>query len=195
MTLEVFSRDVVPVLQFVVTCIGLLSLILVWRQLKQAHIWNKVQAQQSLLSVELGEFAAKLIAAAKNVGVDLKARVTPLDQKGVERLWSDDDAYNATMDYIDRIQHICSMIQAGVLDDELAYHSYYAYVVYEYNIYEPFTDRLRKHYDDEEMGNEWTKTAKRWEERRQRDEDIREKEKLRGEKNILDKLGMPRRVK
>ena len=145
--------------------------------------------------MDIGRFTGKLISAGSEIGVDLKARIKPLTEEEVKRIWKNEPAYNALMDYIDRIQTICTQIQAGIVDDVLAYHSYYAYVVYEHDIYEPFTDKLRQHYDDEEMGNEWKKTARRWKQRRKADDLKREKDRKRGRNNIFERLGMPKRVK
>jgi hypothetical protein len=50
MTLSEFSRDWVPVLQLVLTAVGLASLFLVWYQIRQTSRWNRLTTQYNFLN-------------------------------------------------------------------------------------------------------------------------------------------------
>ncbi|WP_207204501.1 hypothetical protein [Nitrosomonas eutropha] len=50
MSLQEFSRDMVPLLQLVISLIGTAGLYLVWMQIRQTNIWNRANSQHTLLA-------------------------------------------------------------------------------------------------------------------------------------------------
>lgn len=43
MSLQEFTRDIIPILQLIVSAFGLASLFLLWWQLRQTNLWNKLK--------------------------------------------------------------------------------------------------------------------------------------------------------
>ena len=160
-----FSRDIVPIL----SCLGLFSIFLIWRQLRQTSTWNKLQAQYTFLSSASVEFECNLLRTSKKAGVDLKARKAPLTKEEIERLWQDDEAYMATIAFLNDIETVCTAVEVDMVDHDVAYAANSSRVVKGWAVYEPFISRFRGYYNDEakELFCHFETIAKLWEKRGQ----------------------------
>jgi Domain of unknown function (DUF4760) len=175
MTLTEFSRDVVPVLQLLVTTLALGSLLLLWWQIKQTVLWNKLQAHHTFFrDIPSRHLERQLYRAADRIGVDVDE---PLSPAAVEKFLDDDGALFALRAYLDEYEELCTAINVGTVDEDLAFAIDSARVEKTYRIFEAFIRELRKVADDDEIHLELEKVALRWnrrevERRRKRQEEV-----------------------
>lgn len=162
MTLQDFTRDLAPILQLLVSVLGLISLFLLWGQIRQTTLWNKLRTQQTFLSHTTLKLQQELQQAAKKVDVTLKARVDPLSESEIQRLWDDDDAYHALMRLLNDLETTCTAIHVGIVDPEVAYSAHGIRVTRYYKVYSPVIKKLRAHYKSEDILAEFHKLAEEW---------------------------------
>jgi hypothetical protein len=173
MTLQDFTRDIVPILQLLVSVLGLISLFLLWGQIRQKTLWNKLRTQQTFLSHITLELQQKLQQAAKKVNVTLKARVEPLSESEIQRIWDDDAAYLALSRFLNDLETTCTAIHIGIVDPEVAYSSHGIRVTRYYKVYSPVIKKLRAHYNSEDILAEFQKLAEEWMEKERQIENER----------------------
>lgn len=179
MTLQDFTRDIVPILQLLVSVSGLISLYLLWGQIRQTTLWNKLRTQQTFLSHTTLKLQEELQQAAKKVDVTLKARVDPLSDSELQRLWDDDNAYHALMRLLNDLETTCTAIHIGIVDPEVAYSSHGIRVTRYYKVYSPVIKKLRAHYKSEDILAEFQNLAEDWIEKERQIEDKRKSLEMR----------------
>jgi len=90
MSLQEISRDVIPIVQAILTGLGLASVVLLWWQIRGTWKWNKVDA--AFRSMDTDSFASvesDALEAAKKLGINLTTLVSEHDAK---RIRADRDA-------------------------------------------------------------------------------------------------------
>ena len=170
-------KDNLPILQLGISSTTLVSLFLLWWQVKQAAHWHRLRAQQALLDASSMKMEETLHHAASKVGVNLKARTVPLRQDEMERLLNDDTAYYASLAFLNDIESTCLSVQAGTVDEHLAYGTHAHRVCVCFKIFQPVVEHLRKHYQDDELLIEFEKVADRWSKKDLVQRQLREKMK------------------
>jgi hypothetical protein len=161
MTLQEFSRDVVPILQASFTFLGLGILIVVWWQVRQTSRWNKLQAAQAFINHNTNVYESDVIKAGKAAGLELKARTTPLTDDEVESVVATDEIYLAAMTVLTDMECTCTAINAGIVDGEVAYSVHSSRLTQAYKLYLPLINRLRAIHDDEAIYIEFEKTVRK----------------------------------
>jgi hypothetical protein len=114
-----FSRDVVPVLQLGIAALGLVSLVLVWLQIRQATKWNRFKAHHDLLGYVPDEQLDKeVLRVISTLGV---GRDQGLPRPLASQLYDDIDAFVTVKTFINKYEHFCSAINVRAVDEEHAY--------------------------------------------------------------------------
>lgn len=167
MSLQNFSRDIVPILQLLVSFLGLISFLLLWWQIRQTTLWNKLKAQQTFLSHTTLKLEEEAQQAAKEAGVIVKARVEPLTNDEVQKIWNHDKAYHALMRLLNDLETTCTAIHAGVVDPDIAYSSHGIRITHYHKVYLPVIKTLKKHYENDDILAEFDKLAEEWNRRRE----------------------------
>ena len=175
MTLEEFSRDIVPILQLIITTLGLFSLVLLWRQARDSGRWSKLQAHRAFGSTEAPNLK-QLRRCAHRIGVDLKARTEPLSEEETQKIWEDFDSYEALIDYFNSLESVSAQIQAGIIDSDAAFSTYGLTITGAFRLFRPLIDRLRTVYGDDAFV-EWEKLAEKWFVVKEQAKDKKEQEK------------------
>lgn len=159
MTLQDFSRDVVPILQLVTGVAGLVGLVLVWRQIRQTDLWNRASAGHALLA-ELPdeEHDRRFLDACRKFagGPDI-----PLSSAQCVQLFESVERTCVTH-YLNKHEYLCVAIEAGIVDDEYAYNMHSARVVHLWHVTEQYVYLLRTKFDDPEIYAALQKTVTRW---------------------------------
>ncbi len=132
--------------------------------MSQTTKWNKLQAHASFDS-DMNEKATLLIKSANKIGVDLKARSTPLTEEEVQKLWNDDDTYHALVDLLNSIEDVSARFNTGTLDPDAAYSNHSLIVMNYYKVYKRMIDKFKERYGEEAFV-EWEKLAQEWAHRR-----------------------------
>lgn len=163
MTIAEFSRDWVPTLQLVVAIIGLASLLLVWRQIKQASQWNRLTTQYNFLNTAFSLQLDKAIYdATGKLGLDLKGRQNPLNPEEIDKLLGDTDAYTVLIAYLNEFENICGAVRAGIADPDVAFGIHSARVLKEFVVYKPFIDKIRARDSNQEVLIEFERVFDDW---------------------------------
>lgn len=174
MTLHEFSEDIVPIIQLGFAAFGLVSLLLVWWQIRQTNRWNKLQFRQTFLSQHHYELEAQVIRAAKEAGVDLKARRAPLTNDEIAKIWSNDKAYDAVTSLLNDLEVICTAVNVGAADSDVAYELHSDRIVRGFHVYAPLIESFIKHHEDEALFSQLRLVAKKWKKRAQHEQEKRE---------------------
>ena len=167
MILQDFTRDIIPILQLLVSVLGLISLFLLWWQIRQTTLWNKLQAQQTFLSHTTLRLEEEMQQAAKEAGVIVKARVEPLSEVEIQKIWDNDKAYHALMRLLNDLENTCTAIHAGIVDPDIAYSSHGIRITHYHKIYSPVIKKLQQHYHSEDILAEFDKLTEEWNKKRE----------------------------
>jgi len=187
MTLTEFSRDVVPVLQLGIAGIGLLSLILIWYQIKQAAQWNKVATHNSLLSYLPGEDLEKEVL--ETLAKYSVPRDAPIPAPVAGQLFADAGAFVVIKTLLNKYEHFCAAINAGAVDEGHAYALHSGRVVNVHSVYRSFIETARVARGPMTF-IEVERVAARWSERRAADDKRLEAEIQR----LKSKAAVPRQI-
>lgn len=192
MTLEVFSRDIIPILQFIATFIGLIGIFLLWWQIRQTNIWNKLNSFKEFLDVSRTyELDKDLYEKLRAIEVDPNSYIREED---VQKILSNDSAHLAVKAFLNDTENLCSAIRIGAIDYEGAYAVHSARVIAIYERYKKFIDSVRKNHDDDEIYIELEKIALEWSKKHLRkvDKERQKVEELKRELN--DEKGVKPKV-
>ena len=123
MTLTEFSRDVVPIIQTLFTGIGLISLFLLWKQMRQANVWNKLKSCQDYFNnINLSEREDLMYSLFKKYGISANRR-KPFDENqiGIIMEYGKYDLFSSIVSYIDEQEWFCTALRRGVMDEEYTF--------------------------------------------------------------------------
>lgn len=82
------------------------------------------------------------------IGIKSKLRTAPLTEAEIEKIVNDDEAYLATVTYLDKLEEYCTAINTGLLDLGFMYHMYSPKYLGWYKELKPFIEYLRKKYNE-----------------------------------------------
>jgi uncharacterized protein DUF4760 len=163
MNLHYISHDVVPILQFFVTAIGLFSLFLIWWQAKRTTRWNQVQSHhQFFKDTPSPEAQRQEHTTVKKIGIDPEK---PLDAQSARKIDQDDDAHFAVQNVLNDFEELCSAVEAGTVGEDYAYAVDSFRLRKTYKIYKALIDFWREKDQDAELFVHIQKVALRWEAR------------------------------
>ena len=122
MTLQEFTRDIVPIIQAILTAVGLGSVLLLWWQIRLTWKWNKVDATfRSMDIIEFSRIESEALLAAKKLGVNLTA---PISEDDARKIRQDYETYlkvKALVIFLDR-QAVAFL--AGYFDSSVVANTY-----------------------------------------------------------------------
>src|SRR5690242_14255192 len=118
-TVGEFSHDIVPILQLVISAFGLVSLFLVWHQIKLATQWNKFKAHHDLLGYLPDEKLEKEVLQALEAAGS--ARDTQISRDLANELYDDAEKFVIVKTFLNKYEHFCSAINVHAIDEEHAY--------------------------------------------------------------------------
>ncbi|HSY47527.1 MAG TPA: hypothetical protein VLC46_01825 [Thermoanaerobaculia bacterium] len=176
MTLQEFARDWIPILQLIVSTIGLGSLVLVWWQLRQTSRWNKLRMSYMFLGPATQETLRHFTREAKRAGVNIKSD-SPLTDAEVQLIWDDDEVLQAFKDATNDMESLCAQIRLGAVDPDVAFTLHSARVTRFWHLYWPMIERLRRKYNDDDLVNEVQCVAEDWKDRREAERMLKEQQR------------------
>ena len=161
MTLTDFTRDYVPILQLIVLTFGLISLALLWWQIRRTTKWNKLQAHHDFFRDKPSANAEKqMLEVLDRLQID---RYVPLTAEQAEQLFDDTDASFAVKCWLNEFEDLCAAINAGTVDRDYAYALETQRVVRNYRLFEQLILRIRKILDTPGFFIELETVALQWE--------------------------------
>ena len=189
MTLQEFSRDVIPILQLCVSSLGvavsffgLVSIVLLYTQMRQTNQWNKLNSKYNWVDISVSSaLERKLLDKTMVIGIDLVAGHILTDED-VQKITHDADANQAVKDYLTDIENLCSAVEIGAADGDLAYNVHSVRVAEAWLVFEKFIQDIRRRQKDDDIYRELQKVAAAWRLRKEREdrEHLRAKDAQRG---------------
>lgn len=160
MTIETFSRDIVPIIQAGLALVGLISLFLLWWQIKQTNLWNKLTSKHNFLDVPLSaQLERDLTKSCEKLQIHFDKVLTSEQCKSIRQ---DVDAYINAKAFLNDAENICAAVRIGSVDIDGAYAVHSARIIRMYDKFIEFIKMVREEYQDDEIYIEFEKTALEW---------------------------------
>lgn len=167
MTLQEFSRDIVPIIGVIVTTTGL---IFIWLQIrcatqatKQTSSWNSIISIYSFFNIEHNQkLRDRLYSEGKAIDVRFQYALT---DEQIKKIRENDECFLNAKEYIKDFETLCAVYQLGALDPELVFSIFGPRVVNEFDVFKPLIDVLRKEKNDMGVMIEFERTALEWKEK------------------------------
>ncbi len=178
MTLQEFTRDVVPIIGVIVASIGLL---LIWLQikaaaksitltseslsqasdsLKQTSNWNKITSTYNFFDLERNtRIEQDLYKAGEKLGIKFNKQLSTEEMK---KLIGDSECFLKAKEFLNDFESYCSAYQVGALDKELAFEMLGTRITKEFRVFYPFVEHLRTRFGDMGILIELEQTANEW---------------------------------
>jgi hypothetical protein len=157
MTVKEFSTDIAPAVQAITSVLGLLSLVLVWWQIRKTNAWNRVSATFALMELERFESLEKAaIEACRKIKIKIPSELTNAHAKKIR---SDAAAYHAVKPFIMFIDKICVSVQAGFSDKDLVSFTYGPIIRGYYTVFRMYIAAARADGDAPEAFRDFEQTA------------------------------------
>ncbi len=160
MTLEYFSKNIVPILTLLMSGVGVISLILVWHQIRLANIWNKLNTQNTLLANLPKEEHEKYVwGILSDVDKDLDGNIS---EKSAADVYDDNDKFISIKGFLNSFEIVCAALNAGSIDEDYAYSVHGARITHAFERFRNFIEHVRSSRDNLEVYIELEKVAVRW---------------------------------
>lgn len=201
MTLEIFSRDFVPVISLVVAVVGL---FFIWKQIKAAtqsiqltsasleqasealkhsSRWNKINSTYNFFDLERNSrIEEELYKAGKRLGIKFDKE---LSSEELKKLTADDICFLKAKEFLNDFESYCAAYQIGALDKELAYQMLGTRIAKEFRVFYPLVEHLRNRFNDLGILIEFQNTANEWNARLEE-----ESEKI---KSVINNFGVKKK--
>ena len=157
-------RNVVPILQLVVSALGLLSLLGIYYQIRQNTRLNSFNYVDVQIFRELEK---DLFATTKKLGINLRSG-EPVTPEEAQEIAEDDDALFAVKAYLTNVENLALAVEIGAVDEDIAYRMHSVIVIQAYDVFRSFIDRLRKTFNENDIYRDLETIAERWKEREAR---------------------------
>jgi hypothetical protein len=142
MTLQEFTRDIVPIFMLFVTSLGLISLILMWWQIRKGIAWNKLSATRDHFNdLPSQEDEIALQSKLRSIGID---PYTPLTEEQASKVFHDPELFLTLKLYLNKYEVYCAALAAGMVDEEYARTLAGDKVVVLMDVFEKLIHRQRK---------------------------------------------------
>ena len=130
----------------------MVSLFLLWWQIRQAANWNRLKTHHDLLGYLPDEkLEGAVLAALAQAGLEKDVKI-PLDV--AKALYRDPDAFVLLKTFLNKFEHFCAAINAGAVNKEYAYRLHWGRVITVYDMYDNFIKVFR---------SQWSKSPAKYE--------------------------------
>lgn len=189
MTPQEFTRDIVPILTLCVTSLGLVSLFLLWWQIRKGIAWNKLSAtREHYNDLPSQENEIGLQNKLRGIGID---PYKPLTEEQVGKVFDDPELFLQLKLYLNKYEVYCAALAAGLMDEEYARALVGAKVVVLMEVFEKLINRQRKERDLDVIWIEIERLAAEWKINR----DIENKRAIEATQKMLLELHKMKSVK
>ena len=161
-----FSHNVVPTFQLIVSVSGLVSLLLVWYQIRLVAQWNKFNAHHNLLSYLPNEQLDKSVL--DTLASHGCARDSEISKQVAALLYDENSSFVVLQAFLNKYEHFCSAINVGAVDEEHAYSLHSGRVIYVFCVYQEFITVVRQRRETDDPCSELQAVATRWAERKEK---------------------------
>lgn len=191
MSLTEFTRDVVPILQLILMLLGLFSVILLWWQIRQNALWNKLHTHHEFSKDTTSPDRERVLnQAMRKFGMHADE---DLSKEIVDRIFDDEETLLAVKNFLNDYEGFCAAVNVGIIDDAYAYGVDAYRTIRAYRRFGVFIEEVRRRIKNPESYLELEKVALKWERRKFERRGLERKhlEKL---KDALNRVrGVPKR--
>ena len=186
MIIATYATDYAPIVGNCLTTLGLVGLLLTAYQIRGARLWNKLNAAFSFLPnpLELENIEAELDQTIgfwrKDAPIDeklAKAFTGDLDDKEYSFYALTDEKPEQTKErmlaigrklklYVNLLEMYCIAINAGVVDEEVAFHIYRFKFAKHNRKLTKYVEHIRRKHNDDSIYCEFTAHINKWETRK-----------------------------
>jgi len=160
MSLSDFSMDVAPVVQLGVATLGLLGLVFVWYQVRQAAKWNRLRSDYNFLDIEAFlRLSMNVFDTLEEIGISVDG---PLSCDDAETILQDRNASLAVKALLNDLENLCAAVRAKCVDRNLAFRIHSSNVITVYDNFRVLIDRIRNEYKDPDLLVELESVALKW---------------------------------
>lgn len=136
-----FSRVYVPVIALFVSSLSLVSLFLLWWQVKKTVDWNKLSATRDYYKDLPSDQEEKdLQASLRAIKIDPYVKMT---EQQVEIVFADFDLFMKVKFYLNKYEVFCSAVSSGMIEEDFARDIAGDKVVIIYNVFQGIIERQR----------------------------------------------------
>lgn len=160
MTLQEFSRDIVPIVQLVLSSTAVGGLLLVWYQIRLTNTWNKANSQHMMLSDLPNEDQEMRFWSAYTKYA--KSMNSPITNDQSQSVYLCNEDWMCFKTFLNKHEYLCVAINAKAIDEDYAFAMHSARVVHIFNKLEAYIKFTREKYDDSEIYLDLEKVATRW---------------------------------
>jgi hypothetical protein len=195
MDLQTFSRDWVPLFQLIITTLALISILLLWWQIRESRLWNKLHTKENYAdAISMENIAKQMRDALAKLKIDIRLRSEKLSEQEVRKIMGDPDADYAVRTVLNDIENLCAAIQIGAADADLCYAVHSTRVVRAYKIFKPYIEQLREQLNDSEIYIELEKVGLDWQ-KKQMEFEVKQKQTIEQlQENLLKSRGTKGKV-
>lgn len=187
MTLTDFSRDVVPILQVLISFIGVGGVFLLWYQIRTTNKWNKANSQHSMLSnLPSQEIEICVWNIVDKLEKDDTGSIT---EKSAAKVYENIENWVKVKSFLNSFEHLCAAINAKSIDEDYSYSVHSARITDIYYKFQHYITFIRKLSNDDEIYIELQKVASRWHERYIDTKNKRKKQLIKIEKKLRMEKG------
>jgi hypothetical protein len=165
-TLQDFSRDMVPIIAIGIGGLGLVSLVLLWRQMRSTNQWNKLQTQNGFINQDLDDLSRKLQESLKLHGIIYQKQRDALPDNLCQAIRDDDRAFFDVKTYLNTFENIAAAVRIGFVDSDFAYAIECGRLCAANRIFLPLIKQLRDYHDAPEICIELENVRAVWEARK-----------------------------
>jgi len=160
MTLHEFSNDVVPVIQLIISIVGVTSIVLAWYQFRLSHKWNKLNAQHKMLA---NWPALELETSVWEIYQRIKCQNGNIPIMTAKNMCEDNTKELVEIKtFLNKFEHICAAINVRSFDEDYAFSVHSARITNVYTRFSGFIQGAREFFNDSEIYIEIEKTAVKW---------------------------------
>ena len=197
MSLEDLAKIYAPIVQAIFSAFGLVTIILLWYQIKQTNKWNKLKTEQTFYSGYSRQLTKTLYRKLESLGIQTRLRTNPLSENEVDLIFNDKkgDAYYALTDFLNDLEVTCMSINAGKVDEEVAYETHSVRLNQAINVYGIAIKRIQEVYKGSNVFVDMFILKERWEKRKEQKEIkafIQERRKQKFNRIIEKIIGSPK---
>jgi len=126
-------------MQLILGMFGLASLLLLWWQVRQTNLWNKLNSPQNFAAAASVETERRVDSSLKRLGIDPGNLNRSITQDELRRIKEDDEAYFAIKAYLNEFENLGAAISIGAADLDLAYAVHSTRLIQAHMIFAPLS--------------------------------------------------------
>lgn len=161
MDLKLFNEDYLPLLNFVISLSGLISLVLLIIQYKRDNKWQKLQSSYNFIGIgEELSLQERLYEVYVRLGIySFPESCKPMSAEDVYKIAHDMEATLVTNMFLNHLQNLSIAYSFGLVDEKVFSEIHYGRIRWWHTILEPYIAQRRIDYHNPRIWHEFVSLA------------------------------------